>query len=107
MSRNIATSLYETDMFSGHVRRMLALLRHETLIVHRGLNQHVLKNAMKYATVDCSLEPSEGDCMYYILNVTEGISYRCLCLYRDFKDSDHVNVLISSSTCTVWCLEDR
>lgn len=80
---NTAMSLCETDMFSGHVRRMLALLRHKTLIVHLGLSQHIMKNSKKYGTVDCGLETSEGDSMHYILNVTEGISsYRYLSPYR-------------------------
>lgn len=61
MRDNKATSLYEMDMFSVHVRRMLALLRHETLKVCLRLHKHVLKTAMKYGTMVCGLEMSEMD----------------------------------------------
>ena len=64
MRDNKATSLYEMDMFSVYVRRMLALLRHEKLKVCLRLNQHVLKTAMKYETMVCGLETSEIDYMH-------------------------------------------
>lgn len=64
MRDNKATSLYEMDMFSVHVRRMLALLRHKTLKACLRLHQHVLKTTMKCGTMVFGLETSEIDYMH-------------------------------------------